>query len=433
MARTWKANSEVVERFEDGARAMADSEFSACGRGQQALIGSMGFCAEVSFVEYSVGGYGKMILDKSRIGAYSDALRSVVRDGSVVLDIGTGTGILALLACRFGARKVYAVEPAEIIQLARQAAADSGFADRIEFIQGISTQIDLREKVEIIVSDVHGVLANHTTGVSSIMDARERFLAPGGRLIPQQDTLWAALAQAADAYGEVVEAWENNDLDFDFQAIRSIAVNSISKLVSPGNPLITDPRQWATLDYRTLSSPDVNGRAAWTIKSTSAAHGLAVWFDSELTDGIGFSNSPDSPTKQIYGQGFFPWPRPVDLSLGDEVSVHLHAVQTGDDYVWCWNTDITGGAAPRRTLASFRQSTFLGAPLSVQSLRKRTQMFVPTLNEDGRIDRAILLQMADGLSLDQIARSIGGQFAHRFATWQDALNRVANLSARYSL
>jgi protein arginine N-methyltransferase 1 len=384
-------------------------------------------------MEYSVGGYGEMILDKSRMRAYAEALRAVVRDGSVVLDIGTGTGILALLACRFGARKVYAIEPAEIIHLARQAVAANGFADRIEFIQGISTAIDLREKVDIIVSDVRGVLPNYTTGLISIMDARERFLATSGRMIPQRDTLWVALTQAADAYGKVVKAWENNDFGFDFQAIRDHAVNKIDKLKSHGNPIITDPRDWATLDYRTLSSPDVNGRVAWTIQNATTAHGLAVWFDSELTDGIGFSNSPDAPTKQIYGQGFFPWPRPVELSLGDEVSVQLQAVQTGSDYVWCWNTDITADAAPHRTLASFRQSTFLGTPLSVESLRKRTQTFVPTLNEDGRIDHAILTQMADGRSLDQIARSIGGQFAHRFATWQDALNRVASLSTKYSL
>jgi protein arginine N-methyltransferase 1 len=382
---------------------------------------------------YGIDGYGKMILDKSRTNAYTDALRVVVRPDSVVLDIGTGSGILAFLACRFGARKVYAIEPADIIQLARQAAAANGFADRIEFIQGISTRVDLREKVDVIVAEIHGVLPAFEASLLSIMDARERFLAPGGRLIPQQETLWAALAQAPDAYGEVVEAWENNGYEFDFRAIRNVAANNWRKLKSGGNPLVSEPRGWATLDYRTLSTPNISGRVVWTIDRVATVHGLAVWFDCEATDGIGFSNSPASPTKQIFGQGFFPWSRPVQLSSGDQVSVQIRADLAGEDYVWGWNTDITTGPDASRSLVSFRQSTFQGTALSPESLRKRARTFVPALNDDGCIDRVILQQMADGLSLNQIAQNVATQFSRRFPTWQDALDRVADLSTKYSL
>jgi protein arginine N-methyltransferase 1 len=382
---------------------------------------------------YGIDGYGKMILDKARTGAYADALRAVVCPDSVVLDIGTGTGILALLACRLGARKVYAIEPGDVIQLARQAAAANGFADRIEFIQGMSTQVDLREKVDVIVSDIRGVLPLCETSLLSIADARERFLAPGGRLIPQQDTLWAALVQAPDAYGEVVEPWETNGYGFDLRAMRDYAVNNWRKLKSGCNPLVSEPRCWATLDYRTLSTPNISGRVVWTLDRVTTVHGLAVWFDCEATDGVGFSNSPASPTKQIYGQGFFPWSRPVELSPEDEVSLQIRADLAGEDYVWGWNTDITTGADASRTLVSFRQSTFQGTSLSPESLRKRAQTFVPTLNEDGRIDRVILQQMADGLPLDQIARNLAGQFPHRFPTWQNALDRAADLSTKYSL
>ena len=388
---------------------------------------------EAAMLWYGINDYGKMILDKGRTGAYADALRAVVRDDSVVLDIGTGTGILALLACRLGARKVYAIEPGDIIQLARQAAAANGFADRIEFIQGISTRVDLREKVDVIVSDIRGVLPAHQNSLLSIMDARERFLASGGRLIPQRDTLWAALVQAPDAYGEVVEPWETNGYGFDLQVMRDKAVNNWRKLKSGCNPLVSEPRCWATLDYRTLSAPNLSGRVVWTLDRVTTVHGLAVWFDCEASDGIGFSNSPASPTKQIYGQAFFPWSRPVELSPGDQVSLQIRADLAGEDYVWGWNSDITMGADSPRTLVSFRQSTFQGAPVSPENLRKRAQTFVPTLNEDSRIDRVILQQMADGLPLGQIARNLLGQFSHRFPTWQNALDHVAGLSTKYSL
>jgi protein arginine N-methyltransferase 1 len=59
---------------------------------------------------YDLIAYGDMIADKGRTSAYARALESLVVPESVVLDIGTGAGILALLACRAGAARVYAVE-----------------------------------------------------------------------------------------------------------------------------------------------------------------------------------------------------------------------------------------------------------------------------------------------------------------------------------
>jgi protein arginine N-methyltransferase 1 len=382
---------------------------------------------------YGIDGYGKMILDKARTGAYADALRAVVRPDSIVLDIGTGTGILALLACRFGARKVYAIEAGDVIQLARQAAAANGFATRIEFIQGISTRIDLREKVDAIVAEIHGVLPPYQNSLQSIMDARSRFLVPGGRLIPQQETLWAALVQAPDAYGEVIEPWETKGYGFDFQVVRDKAVNNVARPRLTRDHLVCEPRCWATLDYRTLSIPNINGRVLWTLDRGATLHGLAVWFDCETFDGVSFSNSPGSRTENVFGHGFFPWPRPVELSPGDQVSVQIRADPGGEDYVWQWNTDIITGADSSRTVVSFRQSTFQGAALSPEHLRKGAHTFVPALNQDGCIDRLILQQMADGLPLDEIARNVSRQFSRRFPTWQNAFDRIANLSVKYSL
>ena len=131
---------------------------------------------------YSVGAYGEMIGDSIRMRAYTQALRDAVKPGSVVLDIGTGTGIFAMLAAQFGARRVYAIEPSDAIQVARDIAAASGCADRIEFIQDISTKVTLPERVDVIISDLRGVLPLHERHIPSIVDARERFLAPEGQV-----------------------------------------------------------------------------------------------------------------------------------------------------------------------------------------------------------------------------------------------------------
>src|SRR5438876_6163650 len=102
---------------------------------------------------YDLLAYGAMIADEQRTAAYARALEARITDGAVVADVGTGSGIMAMIACRAGACRVYALEPDDIIQVAREAAAANGFADRICFIQAASSELDLPEPVDGIVSD----------------------------------------------------------------------------------------------------------------------------------------------------------------------------------------------------------------------------------------------------------------------------------------
>src|SRR4030095_1170132 len=98
-----------------------------------------------------------MLSDAVRMDAYVEALRRAVRSDSVVLDLGAGTGIFAILARQFGARKVYAVETNSALELGRTIARENHL-DQIEFIQALSTAVYLPEPATIIISDLRGVL-----------------------------------------------------------------------------------------------------------------------------------------------------------------------------------------------------------------------------------------------------------------------------------
>jgi len=97
------------------------------------------------------------------------------------------------------------------------------------------------------------------------------------------------------------------------------------------------------------------------------AHGLLIWFDTVL-DGHWLLHAPGQP-ELIYGSAFFPWSAPVRLEPHQTVSVVLRADLVGGDYVWTWETRVNSGAGT--SLPHFRQSTFLGSPLSQVQLRKR--------------------------------------------------------------
>src|SRR5579863_1019980 len=107
---------------------------------------------------YSLSGYGEIIADRIRSEAYMQALRGAIRPGAVVMDIGTGPGIMAVLACQLGASRVYAIEPCEIIQLAREIAAENQCAHKIEFFEDLSTNVTIPVRADVIVSDLRGVL-----------------------------------------------------------------------------------------------------------------------------------------------------------------------------------------------------------------------------------------------------------------------------------
>lgn len=168
---------------------------------------------------YTLLAYGSMIADTERTSAYSRALQATVTPGSVVLDIGTGIGMFAFLACRAGARKVYAVEPAHAIQLGRELAEDNGLADRIEFIQANINDVDLPEKVDGVISDIRGVLPTVGDTIAALVHARNRFLKPRGWMISARDTLWATLVHSAPIYSLFSNPW-TTDYGFDFSRAR---------------------------------------------------------------------------------------------------------------------------------------------------------------------------------------------------------------------
>jgi protein arginine N-methyltransferase 1 len=380
---------------------------------------------------YSLDGYGSMVADRIRVNAYVEALRQTVREGACVVEIGTGPGIFAVVACQMGASRVYAIEPSTIIQVAREVAAANGCADKIEFFEEFSDRVTLPIRADVILSDLRGVLPLFQRHIPAIVDARRRFLAPGGTLIPRRDMLWAALVEAPEPYNGLVDPWDRNQLGQDLSAARCLAVNNIPRVRLTRDQLLSAHQLWATLDYRTVESFDVKGDLEWRVKRKGTGHGILVWFDADLAEGVGFSNAPSEP-KTIYGSVFFPWTHPVSLEAGQVVAVCLEAKFVADDYVWRWVTRIEsleGSGSPR---IDFEQSQLSGELLSVAQLHRIAADYVPHLSEEGLLRRRAFELMDGQMSLEEIARRLALEFPHRFPKWERALSYAGTISQGYS-
>jgi type I protein arginine methyltransferase len=379
---------------------------------------------------YSISNYASMIEDRIRMDAYLAALQAAITPGCTVLDIGTGTGAIAILAVRAGAGRVVAVEPSEAIHVARKVAADNGCADRIEFIHGLSTQMRMPLAADVIVSDLRGVTPLLGAHIPSIIDARERLLAPGGTLIPMRDTLWGALVDAPELHSKHFRSTASRPYGLDMSRVGEILSHTWRKGVVGAEQLMSAPACWGVLEYASIRSPDISERVSLTVERDGQVHGLSLWFDAEISSDAGFSNAPGEP-EAIYGQAYFPFPRPVSVQRGDRAEITLRAKLVGDDYVWWWSSLVQrdGRTEP---VAAFDQSTFHSTALDVRTLLRSERSYVPRLRRSGAVDRFILSRMDAGGTLGEISHEAAAAFPDLFPDSERALTHVGELSRRYS-
>ena len=144
-----------------------------------------------------------------------------------MLDVGAGSGILSLFAAQAGATRVYAVERTTVAVLAQDLAEANGFGEVIDVIQGDLMDIDLPEKVDVIVSEWLGGFGIDEGMLVPVIVARDRFLKPGGVMIPGSVTAWTGLVH--DQYlRDTVDFLRDEPYGLDLGLLGETTINEIS-------------------------------------------------------------------------------------------------------------------------------------------------------------------------------------------------------------
>lgn len=305
---------------------------------------------------YGLHDYARMLWDDVRLDAYAGALAEVVRPDSVVVDIGAGTGAMALMACKLGARRVFAIETSEAIAVAEDLAVENGVEDRLEIIKADSRSVDLPERAHVIVSDLRGVLPMFGKHLEVLADARRRFLAPGGVVLPSSDALWASPVECAGAYERHLgrrSLQHGVTLDAMRRRLGSLPAAPSQPLGS--ETLLAEPARWATLDYTTAEARPVEGRAEWRVTRGGSAHGILVWFEASLGSSRGYQTGPGH--ERVYRNQLLPLEGPLVVNEGDRLAGQLWVGPEGEP--WAWSGSVTGPGGKRKS--SFKQSSLQGA------------------------------------------------------------------------
>ena len=138
-----------------------------------------------------------MALDRVRNEAYAAALRRVITPDSVVLDLGAGTGVLGLIAARLGARRVYLVEPTDVIVAVRGNRRRQRSPGLVQCAARKLEDVVIPEQVDVIVSVMTGNFLLTEDLLPVLFRARDTLLEPGGHLVPDAAVMEAVLVSAA--------------------------------------------------------------------------------------------------------------------------------------------------------------------------------------------------------------------------------------------
>jgi protein arginine N-methyltransferase 1 len=366
--------------------------------------------------------------DVPRLGAYRRAISEIVKPGDVVLDLGAGTGIMGLLACRAGAARVYSIEAESMIGLAREICRANGFEDRITFVKGLSTQVEVPENVDVAVCDQIGRFGFEAGIVEYFQDVVRRFLKPTGALIPSQITLVAAPVECPERFAQV-EFWKNSSTGFDLTPARAIAVNTGYPADFRSRELLGEPATLATLDLYTITPAPLRVEAEAAIGRRGTMHGLGGWFSARLSRSATLTNSPLAVDAIKRRNLFLPIDRPIAVEPDDRVSIGIQIVPT--ELLLTWRLEVrTPRGEPK---GSFTHSTWRGMLIAREDLSRTRPEFVPKLSARGEA-RLTVLRLCDGKSaLADIEQEVFARHTRLFRSREEAATFVAEVVTRYSV
>lgn len=255
----------------------------------------------------------EMLDDRRRTEGYLAAIREVVRPDDVVVDLGTGTGVLAVAAAKAGARRVFAIEAGEIANLAAELAASNGVADRVEIIRGWSSAVSLPERGTVLVSENIGDEPLGERVLQITADARRRLLTPDARLLPFALRIYVELVEVPEPVLEefaftpaAVRRWRDA-YGWDLSSLATLREHlragfTATRATGRRCPRLSAPTLLTEIDLRSHATTTLDVEAPCQVIATGTVNAAIVSAELVLTPTLTVSTRSDQP-----GQSWRPY------------------------------------------------------------------------------------------------------------------------------
>jgi len=362
-----------------------------------------------------------MVFDEVRNSAYADAIKSLVKPGQVVLDLGSGLGIHGLVAAANNARHVYLVDPSPVTAVAREIADDNGLGDKVTCIQKPIEEAGLPEPVDMIVSVFTGNFLLEEDLLPSLFFAREKYLKPGGLMVPDRGEMRVVPVCAGEYFEKNVRQWSKTSQGISFESVRKKASNTLyfDDAGSREAQMLTEPKTLKTLDFHSAEKADCDSEVKFEAVHSGKCHGFLGWFRIRVGNRT-LSTSPLAPSTH-WNQAFLPLDPPIDVQAGDLLTLRVVRPQFGP---WTWMSNHCG--------ESQQHSTFFSRLFSVDQMKRRSGDHSAVLNDHGELVQFVIDSIIGHKSNSEILTSAIERFGSRYAS-EEYLNRqVVSLISKLS-
>lgn len=326
--------------------------------------------ASEGLLDWDDGFHALLLGDRIRMRAFRAAIDEVVQPGMTVLDLGTGTGILAQWALDNGAARVYGLELSEdVLAAAVQRLRAAGHGDAFKPVPGMSLAVTLPETVDVIVSETLGNLADNEGAVEILDDARRRFLAPGGVIIPSRVESYLVPVAAERAH-ELVSNCTIADVDDEDWLARIRERGGRDQFdvyydaVVPRSRHLATARVLRRYDFGRTNDATYCETLTWTVQDAGLLTGFKGYFIATLSPSVALDISGDDPgpaggehrtSSDSWKHCYIPIASPVAVCRDDSIRLQLSRAARHDRpfaQTYEWQGAVLRGSACLATFAN---------------------------------------------------------------------------------
>lgn len=280
-----------------------------------------------SYAHYSI--HLDMLSDKVRTESYRDALlknAASIKD-TRVLDIGCGTGILSMFSAQAGASAVVGVDCSDIIYQAMDIVRENGLADKVQLVKGRLEETKLPfDSFQYIVSEWMGYFLLFEGMLDSVIAARDKYMAPGGSMIPNRTTISLVAIEDEKRYGQLLDFWDDV-YGYKMKCMRAPILEEASVEIVPSACMISEPALVLDLDLNTCTVEDTQFNTPFTLNITRDCNLTAIvgYFDTYFnlpTSQVMFSTGPHA-TPTHWKQTIFYLPSRLPVKSGQQLACNI--------------------------------------------------------------------------------------------------------------